>query len=169
MHGDIFALVKSAKKIRQNRLTHLCISVVNRLGNSSSLQWHIARLVTLTPRQRRSESRWNETTSLWTWVYWVTFEQRSIHIGLHGYRQLNAFEKWVWNPCSVISSKYMVNNSVQLPLLVSWMWTLPNVKSIIGNSCISDWVFWENKNQKSHCSLFCCLYVRNWSTATLQI
>ena len=38
MHGDLSALVKSAKKIRQNRLTHLCVAVVNRLGNSSSHQ-----------------------------------------------------------------------------------------------------------------------------------
>ena len=30
--------VKSAKKISQNRLTHLCVAVVNRLGNSSSHQ-----------------------------------------------------------------------------------------------------------------------------------
>ena len=38
MHGDLSALVKSAKRIRQNRLTHLCVAVVNRLGNSSSHQ-----------------------------------------------------------------------------------------------------------------------------------
>ena len=37
MRGDISAL-KSAKKIRQNRLTHLCVAMVNHLGNSSSHQ-----------------------------------------------------------------------------------------------------------------------------------
>ena len=34
MHGDLSALVKSAKKICQNRLTHLCIAMVNCLGDS---------------------------------------------------------------------------------------------------------------------------------------
>ena len=34
MCGDLSAVVKSAKKIRQNRLTHLCIAMVNRLGDS---------------------------------------------------------------------------------------------------------------------------------------
>ena len=34
MHGDLSALVKSAKKISQNRLTHLCVADVNRLGDS---------------------------------------------------------------------------------------------------------------------------------------
>ena len=43
MHGDLSALVKSAKKILQNRLTHLCIAVVNCLGNSSSHQKSISR------------------------------------------------------------------------------------------------------------------------------
>ena len=38
MHGDQSALVKSAQKICQNRLTQLCIAVVNCLGNSSSHQ-----------------------------------------------------------------------------------------------------------------------------------
>ena len=33
MHGDLSALVKSAQKIRQNRLTHVCVAVVNRLDN----------------------------------------------------------------------------------------------------------------------------------------
>ena len=35
MHGNLSALVKSGQKIRQNRLTHLCVAVVNRLGNSN--------------------------------------------------------------------------------------------------------------------------------------
>ena len=34
MCGDLSALVKSTKIIRQNRLTHLCVAMVNRLGNS---------------------------------------------------------------------------------------------------------------------------------------
>ena len=39
MCGDLSALqLKSAKIIHQNRLTYLCITVVNRLGNSSSHQ-----------------------------------------------------------------------------------------------------------------------------------
>ena len=38
MRGDLSAPVKSAKKICQNRLTHLCVAVVNHLGNSSSHQ-----------------------------------------------------------------------------------------------------------------------------------
>ena len=38
MRGDLSAPVKSAKKIRQNRLTHLCVAMVNCLGNSSSHQ-----------------------------------------------------------------------------------------------------------------------------------
>ena len=38
MHGDLSAL-KSAKKICQNRLTHLCVAMVNHLGNSSSHLW----------------------------------------------------------------------------------------------------------------------------------
>ena len=38
MCGDLSAPVKSAKKICQNRLTHLCVAMVNRLGNSSSHQ-----------------------------------------------------------------------------------------------------------------------------------
>ena len=32
MRGDFSALVKSAKEICQNRVTHLCVAVVNRLG-----------------------------------------------------------------------------------------------------------------------------------------
>ena len=35
MHGDLSALVKSAQKIRQNRLTHLCVAMVNCLGDSN--------------------------------------------------------------------------------------------------------------------------------------
>ena len=35
MHGDLSALVKSAQKICQNRLTHLCIAMVNHLGDSN--------------------------------------------------------------------------------------------------------------------------------------
>ena len=34
MHGDFYTLVKSAQKICQNRPTHLCIAMVNRLGDS---------------------------------------------------------------------------------------------------------------------------------------
>ena len=39
MRGDLSALdlVKGAKKIHQNMLTHLCIAVVNRLGDSDEL------------------------------------------------------------------------------------------------------------------------------------
>ena len=33
MHGDLSALVKSAKKSADS-LTHLCVAVVNRLGDS---------------------------------------------------------------------------------------------------------------------------------------
>ena len=37
MRGDLSALTKSAKKNHQNRLTHLCVTVVNRLGDSDEL------------------------------------------------------------------------------------------------------------------------------------
>ena len=35
MRGDLSALVESAKKIRQNRLTHSCVALLNCLGNSN--------------------------------------------------------------------------------------------------------------------------------------